>query len=179
MTFAVVLVAFAILGILLLWRFTSSSSTAVRRLDDIVGHTRPVDVLAFRNLIDPDEELFLRANLPPAEFRSIQRERMRAALEYVQGAAANAAVLLQVGQLAAQSPDFRIAQAGQQLLDDAVRVRLYSLLAITKLYVRIAVPEANLSPVRLVERYERLSTLAGDLVAVQEPARAAQIAAAL
>jgi hypothetical protein len=179
MTFAVVLVVFAILSILLLWRFASSGSTAVRRLDDIVGHTRPVDVIAFSNLIDPDEELFLRSNLPPLEFRRIQRERMHAALEYVQGAAANAAVLLQLGQMAAQSPDLRVAQAGQQLVDTAVRVRLYALLATTKLYVRIAIPEANLSPVRLVERYERLSSLAGDLVAVQEPARAAQIAAAL
>src|SRR5437764_10883202 len=179
MTFAVVLIAFAILSILLLWRFTSSTSTAVRRLDDIVGHTRPVDVLAFRNLTDPDEELFLRANLSSREFRSIQRERMRAALEYVQAAADNAAVLLQVGQVAAQSPDSRIAQAGQQLVDNAVRVRLYALVASTKLYVRIAVPGANLSPARLVERYERLSALAADLVAVQEPSRAAQIAAAL
>jgi hypothetical protein len=179
MSFAVIFVVIALVGLLLLWRFARSRSLPLSRLDDVIARTRPVDLLAFRNLTDADEEAFLRTQLSAGEFRSIQRERMTVALQYVKAASGNAAVLLQLGQLAVQSPDVRVSQAGQQLVDHAVRLRLFALLATTKLYVRIAVPQANLSPVRLLERYERLSILAGNLVAVQEPSRAAQITAML
>lgn len=160
-------------------KLTRGRSLEVTRLEDVLTRVQPVDLQAFRNLVDPAEELFLRENLSASEFRSIQRERMRAAVEYVKGAAENASLLLQFGQLAVQSADPRIAQAGQQLVDNAARLRLYALLARTKLYVRIAIPQVNLSPGRLLDGYERLSSLAGNLVAVQEPSRAAQIAAVL
>src|SRR5258708_7601202 len=42
-----------------------------------------LDIEAFRNLVDPDEEAFLRSNLPPDEFKAIQRERAWAALAYM------------------------------------------------------------------------------------------------
>ena len=34
---------------------------AVNRLEDLSGRTRPVDLEAFRNLVDPEEENFLRS----------------------------------------------------------------------------------------------------------------------
>src|SRR5437868_6896333 len=110
MSFAVIFVVLALVGLLLLWKFSRSRTLRITLLDDIVGRIRPVDLLAFRNLIDPHEESFLRDNLPPAEFRSIQRERLRVALEYVHGASQNAIALLRLGQVAAQSQDERIAR---------------------------------------------------------------------
>jgi hypothetical protein len=179
MSFVLILVIFALLGLLWLWRFARSGKLEVRRIDDLAGRMQPVDLLAFRNLTDPQEDLFLRINLSPGEFRSIQKLRMRAALEYVQGASENAAVLLQLGQLAAQSDDVRTAQVGRELVDNAVQLRLYALLAAGKLYIRLVVPQANLSPAPLVQHYQRLSAVAGHLVAVQDPVRATQISAAL
>ncbi|MFZ0802262.1 MAG: hypothetical protein WAN70_08850, partial [Terriglobales bacterium] len=54
-----------------------------------VEDIRSVDLRAFRNLTDPEEEEYLRLNLPPADFRRIQRERLRAAVEYIRCAAFN------------------------------------------------------------------------------------------
>ena len=44
------------------------------------------------------------------EFRAVQRERMRAALEYIRNSAHNAACLLRLGEAASRSGDPRIAR---------------------------------------------------------------------
>ncbi len=81
LSFTLIFVALAIL--LLLLYIEGGQNHSVDRLEDLAGRTRPVDLEAFRNLLDPREEDFLRASLLPREFRVIQRERMRAAVDYV------------------------------------------------------------------------------------------------
>jgi hypothetical protein len=149
--------------------------SAVHQLEDLAGRTRPVDIEAFRNLVDPREENFLRDSMVPKQFRAVQRDRMRAALSYIHNTAYNAAFLLRVGAAAARSPDPRIAQAGRQLTDRALRLRAYALLSSAKLYVRIAFPDARLSYGRLADNYQSLSALAGQLALMQHPTHAARL----
>ena len=137
-SFTLIFVALAILFLLLYLEGGRNSS--LQRLEDLAGRTRPVDLEAFRNLVDPAEEDFLHSNLSPRQFREVQRERMRAALEYVQNTAHNAAFLLRVGERGPQNADPRIAQAGRQLIDSALRLRAYALLSAAKLYVRMVFP---------------------------------------
>ncbi len=127
--------------LLLLLYVEGGQNSSVNRLEDLAGRTRPVDLEAFRNLVDPREEDFLRASLLPRHFRDIQRQRMRAALDYIRNTSHNAAILLRLGEAATRSADPRIAQAGRQLIDNALRLRAYALLSGAKLYVRIAFPE--------------------------------------
>src|ERR1700690_1536060 len=89
-SFILVFVALAILLVLL---YLAGGDSAVNRWEDLAGRTRPVDLDAFRNLVDPGEEDFLRSSLLPPQFRAVQRERMRAALEYVRNTGHNAAYL--------------------------------------------------------------------------------------
>ena len=173
-----VLVLLSLIALLLMYAVRGKTSP-VGELDDLVGRTRPVDIDAFRNLIDPAEEDFLRENLPANEFRAIQRERLRAALEYVSCAAHNAAILVRLGEAAGVSPDPKIAEAGQQLLDSALRLRLYALLSIIRLYLGIALPGARLSAGKVVDNYQQLSNLAGQLVFMQHPAQASRLPAIL
>src|SRR5271169_2783569 len=98
MTIALTLVLFSLLALLFLIRLAKGRVLAAA--DDRTGHLRPVDIEAFRNLIDPAEAEFLRSRLPPSEFRAIQRERLRAAAEYISSAARNAAVLVRMGEAA-------------------------------------------------------------------------------
>jgi hypothetical protein len=158
MTLALVLIS--LMALVLMYAVRGKTSP-VAEWDDLIGHTRPVDIDAFRNLIDPAEEDFLRRNLPTGEFRVIQRERLRAAVEYVSCAAHNAAVLVRLGEAARASSDPKIAQAGRQLLDSALRLRLYALLSMIRLYLGIAFPGAHLSAGSLADNYQHLSTLAG------------------
>jgi hypothetical protein len=122
-----------------------------------IDQIRSVDLRAFRNLMDPDEEDYLRRNLPPGDFRRIQRERLRAAVEYVKCAAFNAAVLTRFAEPARRSPDPAVAQAAVKLIDNAIRLRSYALQAIPKLYLAMIFPGHGFSPASVVESYELMT----------------------
>jgi hypothetical protein len=179
MMLALILVLFSLTVLLLVLHVARGRSAPVSNLEDLAGNTRPVDLEAFRNLVDSEEEEFLRANLPAEDFCAVRRERLRAAVEYVHCAAHNASILLRLGEAARRSLDPRIAEAGQQLVDSALRLRLYSLLALARLYVGIALPQLRLSPAGVLESYQHLSGLAARLAVMQNPARAARVAAIL
>ena len=177
LSFTLVFVALVIL-ILLLY-LEGGHNSSVDRLEDLAGCTRPVDIDAFRNLMDPREDDFLRANLFPRQFHAIQRERARCAMGYIWNTAHNAAVLLRVGEAAGRSTDPTIALAGRQLVESAVRLRAYALLSLAKLCLRMLLPGARFSDGRLADNYQHLSGLAGHLALMQHPNRAARLSTLL
>ncbi len=122
-----------------------------------IEQLRSVDLRAFRNLMDPDEEEYLRQHLPAAEFRRIQRKRLRAAVEYIQCAAFNAAVLMNFAEAARQSPDPAVARAAVKLTDNAIRLRSYAFRAIPKLYLAMIFPGRGFSPAPVAESYEQMT----------------------
>src|SRR5438270_4322382 len=60
----------------------------------------PIDLVAFQNLIDPEDQRFLRELLPSSKYRRVQRERISSCLCYVRSCARNAAVLIRIGESA-------------------------------------------------------------------------------
>ena len=168
-TTIVVLVALLALSCLL-W-FARSQASVSKALENPAEHIRGVDVEAFRNLIDPDEEEFLRTSLPPGEFRRIQRERLRAAVEYVSCAAHNAAILLRVADAGRRSSDPATAEAAQALVDNALRLRLYALHAVPRLYLGMIFPGSRISPAGIAESYEQMTRLVVRLGCLQYPTR--------
>jgi hypothetical protein len=179
MILSLTLVAFALAVLLLLLYLESGHNAPVLGVDELAGHTRPVDIEAFRNLMDPGEDEFLRANLRPQDFRAIQKARTRSALDYIRKATHNAAYLTRVGEAAARSADPRVAQAGNELVDRALRLRAYSLLAIAQMYIRLALPTVQFSYSKLVDNYQHLSHLAGQVALMEQPAHAAKLSAPL
>jgi hypothetical protein len=173
MTITLILVLIGLVALLFLLRLAKGRSSAIGSVEDLSGRLRPVDVEAFRNLVDPAEEQFLRANLLPAEFRKIQRERLCAAIEYISCAARNAAVLIRMGEAARRSSDPSIAEAGERLVDSAIRLRLYAFQTVAKLYLGILLPGARLSPMGLAESYEQLTGLGRSLGRLEYQTRGA------
>jgi hypothetical protein len=157
MIISFVLVLVASLVLLFLARLARGQAMTPHVAENLGGQIRSVDVDAFRNLIDPDEEDYLRNHLHPAEFRRIQRERVYTAVEYILAAAHNAAVLLRWGEAARQSSDPTVAAMAERLINDAIRLRLYAFQAIPRLYVAMLLPVRRLSPVRVVDRYEQIT----------------------
>lgn len=143
------------------------------RADELIRSIQPVDLEAFRNLTEPSEEEFLRSTLPPAAFRSLQRERLRAAIDYLAGVSHNAGILLQMGQVARRSQDPQVAEAGSRLTDDALRLRIYSMMAICKLGLRYAFPETAVQAGGVIDRYQHLSSAALRLGRMQESEKGA------
>jgi hypothetical protein len=171
MTIALILVVVAFLALGFLIKLTKGRALTAEVLENPTQHIRAVDIEAFRNLVDPDEEEFLRTNLPPAEFRRIQRERLHAAVEYVSCAAQNAAILLRLADAGRRSSDPATAEAAEKLVDNAIRLRLYASLAIPRLYLGMILPGAQISPVRIAESYEQMTRLVVLLGCLQYPTR--------
>ena len=174
----IVLVVAALLVLAFFVHATLGQRTTVVTSEEFT-RLRAVDLEAFRNLVDPKEEEFLHDNLPPGEFRAIQRERLRAAIEYIACAAQNATILLHLGEAARANADPNIAAAGQQLVNSALRLRLYALHTVLKLYIGIALPGTPLAPLGIVERYQQLRGLVTQLSRLQYPGSGARISAAL
>lgn len=159
MTIALILVSIGVLGLAALLMLARGWSSATANLDDLPDQMRSVDVEAFRNLVDPGEEQYLRANLPGDEFRKIQRQRVLAAIEYVSCAARNGSILMRVGDAARRSPDPAMAEAGEKLVDTAIRLRLYAFQATAVLYLGLILPGVRISPAGIADSYEQMTRL--------------------
>src|SRR5271170_3342375 len=120
-----VALAFVALGILVFVAIRNRT----RRVDleKAVQAFRSLDSEAFRNLVDPAEDAYLRDNLPPKKFREIKRQRARAALLYAWEAGGAATALAKIGQAARQSSDPEIAASGIHLSENAFRLRLQTI----------------------------------------------------
>ena len=156
---ASVFVSLGLMALLCLLVLAKGRAGSTGNVEKLTGQLRPVDVEAFRNLIDIHEEQYLRANLPGGEFRRVQRQRVLAAIGYISCAAHNAAILVRIGDAARRSPDPPTAAAAEKLVDTAIRLRLSAFHAMAKLYLALILPLPRISPVRLAESYEQMTRL--------------------
>jgi hypothetical protein len=156
MTITIILVFVTLLVLLFFVGQVKGRTSIAAVRENPAQHLRSVDVDAFRNLIDPEEEDYLRQRLEPTVFRKIQRERLWAAVEYVQGASHNAAVLMRLAEAARQSSDPATAKAADRLIANAIQLRLYALQAVARLYLGIVLPGAHITSIRIAERYEQI-----------------------
>jgi hypothetical protein len=159
MMIALILVIAACLSLAFMLWLAKGRSSAIRGIEELPGRLRPVDIEAFRNLVDPEQTNFLWATLSRENFRKLQRERLLTAVEYISTAASNASVLIRMGEAARRSPEPAIAEAGEKLVNSAIRLRVYSFQAIVKLYLGMILPGSQLSTSNLAESYERLTGL--------------------
>lgn len=167
------LVPISLALLLLLWYAAGRQGGRVTSPEELARKTQPVDLEAFRNLLDPEETDFLRSHLPAREFRGLQRERLRAAAEYVTRVSHNAAVLSRFGEAARLSDDPAVAAAGRELAEQAIRVRGLSFLALANLRLGTILPSTRLPASRLVERYQKVDFLAARITRIHRPAPAA------
>jgi hypothetical protein len=156
MTISIALVICSVIVLLLLVRLAKGQHIVAREGIAPADQVRYVDIRAFRNLIDPNEEEYLRSRLPAADFRKIQRERIWAATDYISCAAHNAALLLNLANAARHSPDPEIVASATRLIDNAIQLRLYALQAIPKLYIALLFPVGSRWHVALADRYETM-----------------------
>ncbi len=163
----VFVIAAAVALVVILGAAVTRSLQTVRKTAAAI---QPVDMEAFRNLIDVAEDEYLRRRLPSAEFRMVQRERLLAMAAYVRAAKNNAAVLVREGQAALANGDPRLATAAHELVDDALRLQRNATVALMRIYVAWTWPSSKIAPGRVADRYERLNAAAMLLGRLQNPA---------
>ena len=109
----------------------------------------------------------------------MQRERLRAALGYVQRVAHNASILLRLGEEARRGTDPEVAGVAAELVESAFRLRMYALLAMGLLQARILVPGVSWSAAGVAADYQGLRNHVAHLSRLQVPAETGRISAAL
>jgi hypothetical protein len=179
MTLAIILVIAAALALVFILSVTVSRSLQISGRAALATQIRPIDVEAFRNLVDPREDDYLRRRLPPAEFRLVRRERLRAMAIYVRTAGRNAAVLVRMGQTAITASDAHTAEAARQLVDNALLLRRNAAFALLRIYVALAWPNSGLAATPILLGYEKLNGSAMLLGRLQNPAAPVRISASL
>ena len=129
-------------------------------LDASLATIRALDIEAFRNLVNPEEEEFLRARLSPSEFRKIKRERTRAALAYLKALSNVSLQFARLGSTAQHNSDPVLAALGRQIATSATYLRLRTLDATLRLRVAFAFPDLPPYPLRsLFEQYDHAACL--------------------
>jgi hypothetical protein len=183
MTLAIILVIAAALALVFILSVTLSHSLQISGRAALAPQIQPIDVEAFRNLVDPREDDYLRRRLPVAQFRLVRRERLRAMAIYVRTAGRNAAVLVRMGQTAITASDARTAEAARQLVDNALLLRRNAAFALLRiyaaLYVALAWPNSGLAAAPVLRGYEKLNGSAMLLGRLQNPAAPVRISASL
>jgi hypothetical protein len=175
MTLAIILIIAAAVALVFIFTISVTRTLQVSRSSNPEGQIQPLDLVAFRNLISSAETDYLRQRLPAREFRQVQKERLRATAAYVQTAAQNAAILIQIGQLAQASADPRAVAAGRQLADNAVLLRRNATYALFRIYVALAWPASSATGDAILDGYQQLSTSAMLLGRLQNPASPVRI----
>jgi hypothetical protein len=143
----------------------------------VAGRIQPIDIEAFRNLTNSADDEFLRASLPPVQFRIVRRARLRATAAYVSQAGRNAALLMPIGQQALASADTATQQAARELINDALLLRRNATFAQVRIYTAMAWPTSKLGTAGIADRYEHLSGSAMLLGRLQNPAVPVRLAA--
>lgn len=176
MTLAIILVLCAAVALGVILRITLRRAAVVSAAD-LKTQIQPIDVEAFRNLIDPGEDEYLRQRLPARDFRAVRRARLRATAAYIRTAGANAAVLAHLGQSALSAKDASTVEAARQLVDSALLLRRNAAFALVRVYVALAWPNAGTAAAGILRGYEQLSGSAMLLGRLQNPAAPVRISA--
>jgi hypothetical protein len=177
MILAIILIVAAASGLAVILGITVSRSLQAAAKPGLAGQIQPIDIEAFRNLVDPAEDAYLRRWLPASEFRAVRRERLRATVAYIQVAGRNAAILIRVGQAAVAAGDAPTAEAARQLVNDALLLRRNATFALLRIYVALAWPYAGFAAAPILDGYRHLNSSAMLLGRLQNPSAVVRISA--
>jgi hypothetical protein len=170
MTLALTIVVAAVLTLALVLGVTVARALQPAKSAKLDGQLQPIDVAAFRNLVDPAEDEYLRLHLSPRKFRVTQRSRLRARAAYVRVAGRNAALLVRMGQSALASDDASVRDAALALVNDALLLRRNAAFALVRIYADMPWPSGGTAMSQVIERYESLSSSAMLLGRLRNPA---------
>ena len=150
--------------------------TRPRNLTDLQDRLKTFDTEAFLNLLNPDEEAFLRRELPPKAYYRVRRMRIRAIIAYLTEACINARTLLAYAERAMGSSHPEAAARARQLAAAAVKFQLLAVVVRSRLALLWLFPSGDLLTGDFLKSYEQLRWSLQRIVALDSPAISSRIA---
>jgi hypothetical protein len=123
MTIALLITVFAVLLTSALFVAARSQNQIITGLDDLRARLNPIDLPALMNLIDSEEERYLREKLASRDFNIIRRKRLVATWEYLSRLSANAKLLVHAGQIIQHTSQGERELEARALVADSMRLR--------------------------------------------------------
>jgi len=179
MIFLLIFFAVAVAALAFFWTVVRGRSRAVADWEELPSLTEPVDLAAFRNLTDPEEDAWLRHELPRQDYLAVRRERLAATEDYLARTSRNAAILVGLGQAAMASGDPSLANAGRQLVGTAVWTRIYTAQALARVRAARLFPAATAGLPQAADQYQRLLDRVDRVGRLRSPVLASRLAASL
>jgi len=179
MTLAIVIVIAAVLALVLILRIAVSRSLQISAGPNLLAQIQPIDVEAFRNLVNPAEDAFLRRRLPASRFRQVRRARPAGNFRIRAGGRKKtrlcwcALARSRFGHRRSQNREC-CASAGETTRSCCVAIATFALIGI---HMALAWPNSGLAAVPVIDGYGRLSSSAMLLGRLQHPAIPVRLAA--
>jgi hypothetical protein len=153
------------------------SAARLNGAGDLEGRTQAIDLLAFRNLMDPAQEEFLRGSVSAREYRHLKRLRDGVAVSYVTAVFHNAAILIRLGEALQREP--ATAEEGARIVQLALKNRISAAFLLAKLAAGWLYPAGDFSTDILASDYSQLTESIGRILRRTMPLRCSQILADL
>src|SRR5436305_1192347 len=120
-----------------------SQGAPIASLDDFQRRWKNVDLRALTNLMDREEERYLRDHLSRRDFKMIQRKRLAVTWEYLSRVGANARLMVRAGQAIQHSSQGEQFLEAYALVADSMRLRNAVLKAQFSIAARFVFPEIH------------------------------------
>ena len=146
----------SVLSLYLVWTLVRPGLPQIKSLEDWEAKKKAVDPELFRVLLDPAEERYLRQWLTADEFVLFQRKRIALALRWLDLVGQNAGMLMKLGQLAKTNANPRLAKEADELVYNALRLRVSLLMAQPCLWLKWLFPSRALSLPTMEIPYQEL-----------------------
>lgn len=159
-------------------RVRRGTSEAVSNVEELENRLESVDLVAFQNLVDPEESQILRQRLSPKVYRRIQRLRIRAAIAYVETVYRNAGLTIRLAETLSSSPQPEIREEAMRIQALSIRSRFLALSSLVKLNTSLVFPAFSASVQEVTEGYVRIADRIEALCTLTAPLHSSRIAAA-
>src|SRR5258708_40316886 len=113
MTLAIFIVIAAAIALAIILQIAVSRSLETSRTAGFGARIQPIDVQAFRNLVDPAEDDYLRLRMPPPQIRHVRLPQLIGKAFHVKSAGINADALVPVCYVAVAKSDGRPSVAAR------------------------------------------------------------------
>jgi hypothetical protein len=172
-----VTLALGLTTVLVMRQIARGNAERMSNASDLEGRTKPVDVLAFRNLMDSGQDRFLQSTLPAPEYRRLKKMRNGAAISYVVTVYENAAILLRLGEALQRQP--ATFEDGVQIVNLALKNRISAALLLVKLGIGWLFPGRDLNTEALTAEYCQLRENVVGILRRTMPLKSSQLIAGL
>jgi len=104
--------------------------------DEVIPFLTPTNLATLLELTNPQNEKYLRSSVSKSEFRVVQRRRVRLLIEITKRILRNTGLLQDLAASQLYSCNPLMAKLAEELIDVGATTRMYSLFALTRLYLR-------------------------------------------